>query len=212
MIMSYFQKDRCRAVRFILLFLSVLGSMLLFCSCGKNENSLSDESVLGTRYELTVSNGSYSPTIWSMSFDPDQKTYKEKISVGETESVLSEGTYSWDSEGHRVTCTDKDGKTSTYIRYGIYILAEGYFYEGQNYGEGTPSGLYTMNGSNEVVEYIQFEGNNFSAFTDNSTPITGTWVADGKVIRLSAENGTTLIPLVMYDGNKLTNAYYIRKE
>ena len=87
-----------------------------------------DSGSLGT-YSCEIMSGDNSSTVFEITFNEKNNTYKENISVGDKAVELASGTFVMD--GNKLTLTSDGGDVQNLVKQGKYLIAKDYLYEGE---------------------------------------------------------------------------------
>ena len=87
-----------------------------------------DSGSLGT-YSCEIMSGDHSSTVFEITFNEKNNTYKENISVGDKAVELASGTFVMD--GNKLTLTSDGGDVQNLVKQGKYLIAKDYLYEGE---------------------------------------------------------------------------------
>ena len=154
-----------------------------------------DSGSLGT-YSCEIMSGDNSSTVFEITFNEKNNTYKENISVGDKAVELASGTFVMD--GNKLTLTSDGGDVQNLVKQGKYLIAKDYLYEGEITDGDTFDATCTFKNSNNAVYSITFKAE-------------GTYTRDGDWIKRESSSGTSVgIDYLIYSG-RITNSYYIKK-
>ena len=150
-----------------------------------------DSGSLGT-YSCEIMSGDNSSTVFEITFNEKNNTYKENISVGDKAVELASGTFVMD--GNKLTLTSDGGDVQNLVKQGKYLIA-----------------TCTFKNSNNVVYSITFKADGTYVQDDNGDVSEGTYTRDGDWIKRESSSGTSVgIDYLIYSG-RITNSYYIKK-
>ena len=79
-----------------------------------------DSGSLGT-YSCEIMSGDNSSTVFEITFNEKNNTYKENISVGDKAVELASGTFVMD--GNKLTLTSDGGDVQNLVKQGKYLIA-----------------------------------------------------------------------------------------
>lgn len=166
-----------------------------------------DTEIDGT-YQITIPSGESDPTIFSMVFDSKKGTYIQSIAVGDKGYDLASGTFVVD--GDKITCTPETGDPTSFVINGKCIIADGYFYDGDEIPDGDETfdaACHTESSSGSVT-VIEFAKDGTYKQTVDSTESSGTYKRNGYLIDRTGDDGDVM-DYVIYDG-KISNSYYLK--
>lgn len=167
-----------------------------------------DSGSLGT-YSCEIMSGDNSSTVFEITFNEKNNTYKENISVGDKAVELASGTFVMD--GNKLTLTSDGGDVQNLVKQGKYLIAKDYLYEGEIPDGDTFDATCTFKNSNNVVYSITFKADGTYVQDDNGDVSEGTYTRDGDWIKRESSSGTSVgIDYLIYSG-RITNSYYIKK-
>ena len=150
-----------------------------------------------------------SSTVFEITFNEKNNTYKENISVGDKAVELASGTFVMD--GNKLTLTSDGGDVQNLVKQGKYLIAKDYLYEGEIPDGDTFDATCTFKNSNNVVYFITFKADGTYVQDDNGDVSEGTYTRDGDWIKRESSSGTSVgIDYLIYSG-RITNSYYIKK-
>lgn len=166
-----------------------------------------DTEINGT-YQITIPSGESDPTIFSMIFDSKNGTYTQSIAVGDKGYDLATGTFEVD--GDKITCTPETGDPTSFTITGKCIIADGYFYDGDEIPDGdeTFDATCQTESSSGSLTVIAFSKDGTYKQTVDSTETSGTYKRNGYLIDRTGDDGDVM-DYVIYDG-KISNSYYLK--
>ena len=106
-----------------------------------------DSGSLGT-YSCEIMSSDNSSTVFEITFNEKNNTYKENISVGDKAVELASGTFVRD--GNKLTLTSDGGDVQNLVKQGKYLIAKDYLYEGEIPDGDTFDATCTFKNSNNV--------------------------------------------------------------
>jgi hypothetical protein len=181
---------------------------LMISGCGAvsaNEIGENDYDVSGT-YRMEVASGDADATVFSYNFSGEDMTFTETLTIGENAYELASGSYEVSTEDDLVQTVSDSDVEQDFVIFGEYLLADGFFYEG-DIPDGTTFDMkciYTGEAGNTST--VEFHKDGSYTFT-GSIKSTGTYQRNGSVIEVTPEDGSSLVDFIIYNG-KITNSYY----
>ena len=148
-----------------------------------------DSGSLGT-YSCEIMSGDNSSTVFEITFNEKNNTYKENISVGDKAVELASGTFVMD--GNKLTLTSDGGDVQNLVKQGKYLIAKDYLYEGEIPDGDTFDATCTFKNSNNVVYSITFKADGTYVQDDNGDVSEGTYTRDGDWIKRESSSGTSV--------------------
>jgi hypothetical protein len=170
-----------------------------------NEIGENDYDVSGT-YRMEVASGDADATVFSYNFSGKDMTFTETLTIGENVYELASGSYEVSTEDDLVQTVSDSDVEQDFVIFGEYLLADGFFYEG-DIPDGTTFDMkciYTGEAGNTST--VEFHKDGSYTFT-GSIKSTGTYQRNGSVIEVTPEDGSSLVDFIIYNG-KITNSYY----
>ena len=160
-----------------ILLAAIMTINLAGCGTPGKEEKVGSQEVDGT-YQMEVATENADSTILSYQFDKEAGTFSETVAVG-----------------------DKSYELAT----GEYLIADGYFYEGEiPEGESFDATLkYTGEGGTTSV--VVFNKDGTYTFTGSMKSV-GTYKRTDSLIEMDSTDGSTLVNFLIYQG-QISNSY-----
>ena len=214
MVASEDKKTRNKIIVMVAALLAVAATILFLImyifARNRDSNSIGFN---GGEYIMTVENGNHDPTIWSILFDNESKTFTETVKAGSIDSVLDQGTFTYDETQNKIYKRGKNGTEETLIVYGQYLIVDNYLFEGSSISGDKLNGTYSYKNNDGITYSAVFrDDGTFSYNSDMMIPVQGTYKVQNGVIKMQPDNGTTLVDFLIYNNSKLSNSYYVKNE
>lgn len=176
--------------------------------CGSkssNEIGENDYNVDGV-YQMEVDSGDSDSTVFAYAFSKKDMSFKESITIGEADYELASGSYEIDQQNDLVhTTTDKDVKQD-FVIYGKYLIADGFFYDGEIPDGKTFDVTCEYTGEAGNTSKITFRKDGTFSFA-GSNKSEGTYERDGSLILITTNDGSSLVDYIIYKG-RICNSYF----
>jgi hypothetical protein len=205
-------QKKIRIAVLVIVLVAVLAAILVGWLLKGNTSGSNTEQVEGT-YAIVISSGEDTDsTVLAFDFSLEDMTYRESITVGGTAYDLAAGTYTYDKEAAKVVCTPDSGSDSqSFILFGEYLLADGYFYEGEIPDGKNFDAVCTYTNSAGTQTVITFSSNGtYTEEGGTSTATGGTYERKGDRIVRTAADGSPLVDFLIYQG-QISNSYYVKQ-
>lgn len=193
------------------LFVAFMAFFLIGCQKAEAANKIgkNDYDVNGI-YNIAIPSGGGNATILGFSFDKANGSYVESITLGEESYHLFEGTYRVEESKDLVICTPTKGEEQRFIIAGKYLIADGFFYDGQIPEEDTFDLMCVYENSAGGSSLLAFSKNGTYMESGGTTSSSGTYTRDGDFIHRTTDGGTELADFIIYKG-QISNAFYIKQ-
>jgi hypothetical protein len=173
--------------------------------CGSDEIGENDYDVNGT-YQMEVASGDEDGTVFAYNFSKEDGTFSETVTIGENEYTLASGTYEVNTEDDLVQTVSDSGTKQDFLIYGDYLIADGFLYEGEIPDGTTFDMTCVYTGEEGNTSKMEFSKDGTYTFT-GSVKSSGTYKRSGSVIKVTPDDGGSLVDFIIYNG-KITNSYY----
>ena len=162
-------------------------------------------------YDIVIPSGNEAAgTILGFEFNKADGSYKETITLGEESYTLFEGSYEVDETADLVTCTPKKGDVQNFIIAGNYLIAEGYFYDGEIPDDTSFDAVCTYTNSSGGTSTITFAKDGTYQESGGTSNAEGTYTRDGDFIHRTTKDGNAQTDLIIYN-DLISNAFYIKR-
>ncbi|MCR5273199.1 MAG: hypothetical protein K6E13_09465 [Lachnospiraceae bacterium] len=178
----------------------------------KRQGQLSLDGSYSLSYASTSSDGSDSSVKVTVSFDSSTGEYVETWN----DSPFSTGTYTVNDDRVVVTtdATDTyDSEEIVYLLDGDVLVPEDYLYEGEIPDKDLFSAELIMDDGSQVTTVTFNEDGTFTvavASDNTETSVSGTYERDGDYIKRTTDDGSSLTPFYLYQGNTLAGIAYTK--
>ena len=172
--------------------------------CGSGNTDIGEYDVDGN-YSISIESGDNAATVFTYSFSKSDSTFSEIITLGDNSEKLLSGQYQVDSDNNQVVLTDTKGNVQVFRIYKQYLVVSDFVYKGDRIAGDTIDGMYIPEGESEE---------RFMAFKKDKTfmynGITGTYEVKGDFVKMKADDGSSLVDLLICEDG-LSNAYFIKE-
>lgn len=198
------EEDNMRNRIMTILLAAIMTISLAGCGTSGKEEKVGSREVDGT-YQMEVATENADSTILSYQFDKEAGTFSETVAVGDKSYELAAGTYQLDEEANLIHTVTEKGASQDFVIDGEYLIADGYFYEGEiPEGESFDATLkYTGEGGTTSV--VVFNKDGTYTFTGSMKSV-GTYKRRDSLIEMDSTDGSTLVNFLIYQG-QISNSY-----
>lgn len=201
-----------RKIISLLVLSLILAAILSGCGSKTTESRIGENNYdVDGMYNVVIPSGNESAaTILGVEFHKEDASYKETITLGQESYVLFEGSYEVDEASDMVICTPLEGDVQSFIIAGNYLIAEGFFYDGEIPDGASFDAECTLENSAGGITTITFRKDGTYKESGGTSKAEGTYTRDGDFIRRSAKDGSSQTDFIIYNGH-ISNAFYIKQ-
>lgn len=191
-----------------MLCMAVLAAGLAGCGNAK-EMTENDYDVDGV-YQMEVATKDSDNTVWAYHFWKENGTFSETVTIGDESYELLNGTYEIDEDNGLVHTKADSGNVQDFIIAGEYLLADGFFYEGEIPEGETFDAVCAYTGDAGTTSTVDFSKDGRYTF-EGSIRSAGTYKREENMITMENKNGSSVVNFVIYNG-KISNSYFVKNE